>query len=129
MLHNDHDPYTVALIVPNREALREWLLKEGLPCSSDEGQRAALTLFQAEIDAFRKGGSREGLFETEWLPAAFAILGEGFTEENHLLNSSLKMVRRKIRDFYQNRIDHLYTPDGKDPFNRQNRTIIARLEE
>jgi len=129
MLHNDHDPYTVALMVPNREALREWLGVQGFPCTSDEGQRAAISLFQAEIDAFRRGGDREGLFETEWLPAAFAILGGGFTEENHLLNSSLKMVRRKIRDFYQNRIDHLYTPDGKDPFNRQNRTIIARLEE
>jgi len=129
MLHNDHDPYTVALFVPNREALRDWLSGEGLSCTSEEGQKAAITLFQAEIDDFRKGGGREGMFETEWLPAAFAILGEGFTEENHLLNSSLKMVRRKIRDFYQNRIDHLYTPEGRDPFNRRNRTIIARLED
>jgi len=129
MLHNDHDPYTVALFVPNRESLREWLRKEGLDCTSEEGQEAAIGLFQAEIDSFRGGGSRDGLFEKEWLPAAFAILGEGFTEENRLLNSSLKMVRRKVRDFYQNRLDHLFTPEGKDPLNQRNRRIISRLDE
>ena len=129
MLHNDHDPYTVALFVPNRESLREWFREEGLDCTSEEGQEAAIGLFQAEIDSFRGGGSRDGLFEKEWLPAAFAILGEGFTEENHLLNSSLKMVRRKVRDFYQNRLDHLFTPEGKDPLNQRNRRIISRLDE
>jgi long-chain acyl-CoA synthetase len=129
MLHNDHDPYTVALIVPNRDALMDWFDDSGLDFTSEEGQDAAIALFQAEIDSFRKGGSREGLFEGEWLPAAFAILGEGFTEANHLLNSSLKMVRRKITEFYQDRLDYLYTPEGRDPCNRRNRTIISRLDE
>ncbi len=129
MLHNDHDPYTVALIVPNREALRDWFLSEGLSWSSPEGQETAIKLFQAEIDSFRDGGSRDGLFEKEWLPVAFAILGEGFTETNHLLNSSLKMVRRKVRDFYQDRLDYLFTPEGKDPLNRRNRRIISRIDE
>jgi long-chain acyl-CoA synthetase len=129
MLHNDHDPYTVALIVPNRERLREWLAEKGLECESDEGQEAAIGLFQGEVDSFRKGGSREGLFETEWLPSAFAILGAPFTEENLLLNSSLKLVRRKVRDFYRDRLDYLYTPEGRDPLNQRNRRIISRLDE
>lgn len=129
VLHNDHDPYTVALIVPHRENLRDWLNKKKLSCLTEEGQEAALSFFQAEIDSFRKGGSREGMFETEWLPAAFAILGEGFSEENRMLNSTLKMVRRRITEFYQNRLDHLYSPEGKDPFDRRNRTIISRLED
>jgi long-chain acyl-CoA synthetase len=129
MLHNDHDPYTVALIVPNRENLRDWLRKEGLACDSEQGQEAVVGLFQTEIDSFRDGGSRDGLFEKEWLPAAFAVLGEGFTEENHLLNSSLKLVRRKVREFYQDRLDYLYTPEGKDPLNQRNRRIISRLDE
>jgi len=129
MLHNDHDPYTVALIVPNRDTLRSYLQKKGLSCLTEEGQEAALTVFQEAIDSFRKGGKREGLFETEWLPAAFALLGEGFTEENRMLNSTLKLVRRRVAEFYQNRLDHLYTPEGKDPFNKRNRMIVARLEE
>jgi long-chain acyl-CoA synthetase len=129
VLHNDHDPYTVALIVPHRENLRDWLRKKKFSCLTEEGQEAALSLFQAEIDSFRKGGSRQGMFETEWLPAAFAILGEGFSEENRMLNSSMKIVRRHITEFYKNRLDSLYTPEGKDPFDRRNRTIISRLED
>ncbi len=129
MLHNDHDPYTVALIVPNRGALLDRLRSRGLSCMTEEGQEEALKLFQAEIDSFKDGGAREGLFEKEWLPAAFAVLGEGFTEENQMLNSTMKMVRRKITEFYRDRIDYLYTPEGRDPFNRRNRTIMARLEE
>lgn len=129
MLHNDHDPYTVALIVPNREALRDWFQSEGLGWDSPEGQEAAIALFQAEIDSFRDGGSRDGLFEKEWLPATFAILGEGFTEANHLLNSSLKLVRRKVREFYKDRLDYLYTPEGRNPLNKRNRRIISRIDE
>lgn len=129
VLHNDHDPYTVALFVPNRENLKDWLQDQGLSCLTEEGQDGAIALFQDEIDAFRKGGEREGMFETEWLPAAFALLGEGFSEENHMLNSTLKMVRRKITEFYADRIEFLYTPEGKDPFNRRNRIIISRLED
>ena len=129
MLHNDHDPYTVALFVPNRDAVRSYLRKKGLSCLTEEGQEAALSLFQDAIDAFRKGGEREGLFETEWLPAAFAVLGDGFTEENQMLNSTMKLVRRRVAEFYRNRIEYLHTPEGKDPFDRRNRTIISRLEE
>jgi long-chain acyl-CoA synthetase len=129
MLHNDHDPYTVALIVPNREALKDHLHLKGFSCLTEEGQKAALAVFQEAIDSFRRGGEREGLFETEWLPAAFAVLGEGFTEDNRMLNSSLKLVRRRVTEFYRSRLDHLYTPEGKDPLNKRNRTIISRLEE
>jgi long-chain acyl-CoA synthetase len=129
LLHNDHDPYTVALIVPDRGNLRDWFRSRGLSCTKAEDQKAAIDVFKGEIDDFRTGGSRAGLFEQEWLPAAFALLGEGFTEENHLLNSSMKAVRRKIVEFYQNRLEYLYTPEGKDPYNRHNRTIISRLDD
>ena len=119
----------MALIVPNRERLLDWLRDQGLDHGSAEGQEAVVALFQAEIDSFKKGGSREGLFETEWLPSAFAILGAPFTEENLLLNSSLKLVRRKVRDFYRDRLDYLFTPEGRDPLNARNRRIISRLDE
>jgi long-chain acyl-CoA synthetase len=129
MLHNDHDPYTVALIVPNRESLRDWLRSQELSSTTDEGQRRVLSLFQAEIDAYREGGPNEGMFMGKWLPSAFAVLVDGFTEENRHLNSPMKMVRGRITEYYRDRLDHLYTQDGRDPFNKRNRTIISRLGE
>jgi len=129
MLYNNQSPYTVALLVPNRDALLRWLSEKNLSCRDEAGQKAVLELLQGEIDKFREGGKFEGMFPTKWLPAAIAVLGEGFTEANGLLNSTLKMVRGKIVDYYKNRIDYLFTPEAKDIKNHQNITIISRLEE
>ncbi len=127
MLYNNQSPYTVALIVPNKEVLNNYVKSQGLDFSTMEGQDAALKKIEEEIAAFKEGGKFGGMFPNRWLPAAVAVLGEGFTEQNHFMNSTLKMVRGKITAFYQNRIDYLYTPEGKDICNHQNRNIISRL--
>ena len=128
MLYNDQSPFTVALLVPNKEALLRQLASRGMSSKTREGQDAALQLLQAAFDEFREGGSREGSFPARWLPSAVAVLGEGFTEQNRFLNSTLKMVRGRITDHYRNRIDHLFTPEARDVRNPQNRTIVGRFE-
>jgi long-chain acyl-CoA synthetase len=129
MLYNNQSPYTVALLVPNREALLSRLRQHQLTCQQNEGQEAVLQLLNSELEAFRRKCQEKELFPGKWLPSAVAVLGEGFTEQNRFLNSTLKMVRGKITDFYKSRIDYLLTLEGKDFFNRQNMTIIARLDE
>jgi len=129
MLYNNQSPFTVALLVPNKEALLARLKTQGLSVKTPEGQVAALRLLEGEIGAFREGGRHAGMFPARWLPAAVAVLGEGFTEQNHLLNSTLKLVRGKIVEFYQTRIDHLFTPEAKDFAHPQNRAIVSRLDE
>ena len=127
MLYNNQSPYTVALIVPNKAALMEWMNKNGYDLQTEEGQCAAIQLIEGEINKFKPGGKFAGFFPSRWLPATFAILGEGFTEQNRLLNSTLKMVRPRIVEFYKNRIDYLYTPEGKDVCNEWNKRIIQRM--
>ncbi|MGA2533663.1 MAG: AMP-binding protein [Candidatus Aminicenantales bacterium] len=128
MLYNNQSPYTVALLVPNREAVGRWLESQGHSVRTPEGQEAALRLLEAEINAFREGGPLGGKFPGRWLPAAVAVLGEPFSDQNQLLNSMLKMVRGKIADFYRSRLDFLFTPEAKDICNLQNRTIVSRWE-
>ena len=129
MLYNNQSPYTVTLIVPARDAVLGWLSKNNLTVHTQEGQDAALKLLEREIIDFRQGGQFGGTFPDRWLPAAIGILGEGFTEQNRFLNSTMKMVRGRIAEFYRNRIDYLFTPEGKDIRNHQNRTIIKRMGE
>ena len=129
MLYNDQSPYTVALLVPNKEVLLRWLKDQGLSPETAAGQEGALRLIERQIDAFRAGGPHAGMFPARWLPSAVAILGEGFTEQNRFLNSTMKMVRSRIAEFYRNRLDHLFTPEGKDIAHAQNRTIISRLQD
>jgi long-chain acyl-CoA synthetase len=129
MLYNNQSPHTVALVVPNRDALLRWLKDRGLSARTPEGQEAALRLLESEIAAFREGGKHAGTFPPRWLPSAVAVLGEGFTEQNHFLNSTMKIVRGRIAEYYRTRLDQLYTPEAKDIVHPQNRTIISRLGE
>jgi long-chain acyl-CoA synthetase len=129
MLFNNQSPYTVALIVPNKEAVFNWLKTKNLSNKTEEGQTAVLKLLDGEINKFKKGGEFEGKFPERWLPSAVAVLGEGFTEENHFLNSTLKMVRGKITEYYKNRIDYMFSKEGKEIYNHQNINIIGRMDE
>jgi len=128
MLHNNQNPYTIGLIVPNKEALKRALKEQNLDVNSEEGQREAARLIQKEVDAYKKGGKFENQFPERWLPAAIAILDEPFSEDNKMINSTLKMVRGKIMEAYQERIDYLYSPDAKDVCNVLNLEAINRFE-
>ena len=129
MLHNNQDPFTIALIVPNKEALKSELKKQNLSIHEKEGQKKAVEIIQAQITSFKNGGEFEGQFPERWVPSAFALLGEGFTEQNHFMNSTLKMVRGKITEVYKTRIDYLFTAEGKDIYNHQNLKIVERFDE
>ena len=128
MLYNNQSPYTTALVVPAKDAVRGWLTRAGLSVKTAEGQDAVLRLLESELARHREGGELGGAFPGRWLPSAVAVLGEGFTEQNHMLNSTMKMVRGKIVEFYCTRIDYLYTPEGRSILNPHNRAIVARIE-
>ncbi len=128
MLYNNQNPYTVALVVVNKEAVLSYLKSNKLSCRTEEGRCTALNLIQNEINAFKENGKFSGMFPSRWLPSAIAVIGEAFTEQNQFLNSTMKMVRGKIAEFYKNRIEYLYTPEAKDICNDQNKTIIHRFE-
>ncbi len=129
MLYNNQSAYTVGLLVPNKDAVLGYLKHHHLSCHADEGQAAALRLLQSEIDRYREGNRSAGMFPERWLPAAIAVLGEGFNEQNRLMNSTMKIVRGRISEFYKSRIDYALTPEGKDFCNHQNKNIVKRFEE
>jgi hypothetical protein len=124
ILYNNQSPYTVALVVPNKDRLKKHLTHQYLDLSSDKGREEAIRIIQSQIDRFRKGGDLSALFPDRWLPAAFAILPEPFTEQNGMVNSTMKIVRGKIEKAYASRIDHLYTPEGKNPVNEENKKAL-----
>lgn len=129
MLFNEQSPYTVALVVPNKDSLLRYLRERGLNPKTDAGQNAALKLLEQEIARYRPGGEFAGMFPERWLPSAVAVLGEAFTEQNKFLNSTLKMVRGKITNFYGDRLEYMFAGEGKDICNHQNKTIMKRMWE
>jgi long-chain acyl-CoA synthetase len=120
MLYNNQNPYTVGLFVPNIPEIKRQLEKLGIEYNSEAGYQKTLELIRQEVDQYKKGGKYENMFPERWLPACIGILPEAFTEQNHMLNSTMKMVRGKITENYGSMISFLYTPDAKNIVNQQN---------
>lgn len=116
ILHNNQDPFTSALIVVNIEALKRYVhrKKPNSDWNSDEARQLALNKLQRELNEYRKGGKYEGMFPERWLPSAVAIITEPFTEQNGLVNSTMKIIRAKVEERYADKIETLYQPGGKE---------------
>ena len=120
MLYNNQSAYTTAVIVPNRDQLIRNLKEQGLSLETEDGRKAALLKLESELNKYKKGGEFEGMFPERWLPSCFAVLAEPFTEQNQMINSTMKMVRGKIEKAYADRIAYMYTAEGKQLLNQQN---------
>ncbi|MGM0613153.1 MAG: AMP-dependent synthetase/ligase, partial [Bacteroidota bacterium] len=126
MLYNNQSPYTVALLVPNREALVRWLSnKHEIKPDDSRAVDLAIEKLQKELEPFYKGGDKENLFPQRWMPGAVAILNEGFNEENKLLNSTMKLVRSKVIEKYKGRLQGLFSPKSKSIYHPANREAMA----
>ena len=122
ILHNNQNPYTIAIVVPNKENLRRAVAE----CEGDKAARAA-EILDAEIRKYRTGGEFGEEFPDRWLPAALAIVDESFTEQNGLVNSTMKVVRNKVEAHFKARIDYAYTTEGKLLLNEKNLDSLSKL--
>ena len=120
VLYNNQSPHTVVLIVPNKTALYDAAKQKGFDPETREGKIEMLHIIQGEADSYRPGGKHGGMFPEKWLPAAFVIADEPFTEQNGMLNSTSKMVRRNVEKHYADRIEYAMTAEGKVLENEKN---------
>ena len=126
IIYNNQSPFTGAIVVPNRDALRRELDARDIR----EGRAAAAAdILGAEIDRYRAGGPYAGEFPERWLPAGLAIVDEPFTEQNGLINSTMKIVRNKVEEYFRDRIDYLYTPEGRELRNDKNLASLRKMVE
>lgn len=106
MLHNNQNPFTIAVIVADP--------------TLKSSKREQIELIQAEIEKYRGKGIYAGMFPERWLPTTFILAKEPFSEQNKMINSTLKMVRSKVEEKYKDQIVAAYTTEGKDIFNKFN---------
>ena len=125
IIHNNQNPFTGAIVVPNAEALRRELDQRKV--AGEERPVAAARILAAEIDKYRAGGIYAGEFPERWLPAGLAIVDEAFTEQNGLVNSTMKIVRSKVEEHFRNRLEYLYSAEGKPVENPENLVSLKKL--
>lgn len=111
ILYNNQSPYTIVVIDPDKEALKE---------AAGDDKEKQLDLIQADVDSYRPGGKHAGVFPEKWLPAAIVVCGEHWTNQNELVNSTNKVVRGKVEKHFADRIKYAFTPEGKQLYNPEN---------
>ena len=130
VLHNNQNAYTVALVVPSRDNIWAWMRKFNKSIESDQDLTAVLNQIKLEIGEFKTGGKNEQMFPQRWLPTAIGILPEAFSEENKLINTTLKVVRSRVEEYFQSELNYLYSAEGKEISNAHNvdnlRTFLTR---
>jgi len=128
MLYNNQNAYTSGMIVPNISAINREVEKRGQKPETVEGLVEALKIIQDEIDTYKSGGKFAESFPERWLPATIAVLPEAFTEKNHLLNSTMKMVRGKITEYFADELEFMYTPEAKNIINQRNIDALKKWQ-
>ncbi len=122
MIYNDHQKYTTALITLNKKAVEEMINKEGI-----KTYEALNKQLKNEMLLFSKQKEFQGKFPGKWIPSNFQIIAEAFSEDNQMINSTLKMVRHKITETYQNRLDLMYGAKAQDKAQLENIKVLQGL--
>ncbi len=106
MICGDNRPYNVALVVPDRDAVRKWAAETGVQVPEAElaGSPPVRDLIGREIDACA------GDFRKCERIRRFGLIDQDFTQENGLLTPTLKLRRREAASRLRREIDGLYEP-------------------
>ena len=121
MAYNEQCKFTSILITLNGTAVKAAAEQQGLK-SSDDDLDKIIKMIREDVTAFAKHPDYSSI-PAQWQPASFAIIPGVFDENNGLVNSTLKLVRHKVRDFYRSRIDEIYS-DNSNQGNREALRVI-----
>jgi long-chain acyl-CoA synthetase len=126
MAYNEQCKFTSALITLNIEELKAALTGQKLSAAADEELDRIINLIRDDLTAFAKQADYSGI-PAQWRPSSFAIIPGVFDESNGLVNSTLKLVRHKVREYYRARIDEIYQSGSADPCTAGNREALRKI--
>lgn len=124
MAYNDQCKFTSALITLNTDALKDALLQHGE--TEEPTMETVIDLVKSDLCAF-KHHAEYGKIPAQWCPSSFAIIPFAFDENNGLINSTLKLVRHKVREYYHSRIEEIYASGIADPHIEGNRQALRDM--
>ncbi len=122
MIYNDHKKYTTAIVTLDVPNIKKIISQKQITEASVlmEEIKKSLYQFKSEPDFINK-------FPEKWIPSVFRIVAEPFTEENKMINSTMKMVRYKIVEAYKEDIEEMYESKSGNIVTSKNEEIIKKL--
>jgi len=122
MAYNDHKKFTTALITLNKNNVEGWIKKNKI-----DNTDKVLDKIREELLLFKQQKDYKNLFPEKWIPANFQIIEEAFSEENKMINSTMKMVRFAILNACQERIDLMYGPNAQQNSTEKNQQVLKEM--
>jgi long-chain acyl-CoA synthetase len=124
VLYNDHRKYTTAIVTIDEARLKSWI--------KDNNETSAENVLEIITNSFMKFTSDfnyKDVFPKQWIPNIFAIAAEPFSEKNGMVNSTMKIMRFKVLANYKERIEGMYTAEGKNLNRQENLKFIKSIME
>ena len=104
MAYNEQSKTTTALITVASELLKSRAENKGL--------KTAEELLEEVEASFFKFKEKSHDIPSQWIPSTFAVIEEAFSEKDQLINSTMKLVRHKVVEFYKERIELMYSDEA-----------------
>ena len=121
MVYNDMKPFTVAVVVIADEKVRRLISQQNLD------KESLLFAIEEDLQKFTMHEAYKGQFPEMWIPRAFVLASEPFTEQNLMINSTLKMVRHKVLEAYKQPVEAVYRSEGSKNQSSHNLKVIESL--
>lgn len=107
MVHGEHRPFNVAVVVPDRATFEKWAEKNEARLGDSLADTPAVReVLETEI---RKRGDELRAYE---VPKRILVVDEDFTTDNGMLTPTMKLKRRNVLKRYGAELDALYLQDG-----------------
>lgn len=117
MIYNDHKKFTTAIATLDIPKVKEFIKERHI---ADE--EVLVKEIKRSFYKFKNEKDYANKFPEKWIPAVFRIVLEPFSEENKMINSTMKMVRYKIVEAYNQDIKEMYE-------NGRSATVCPKNEE
>ncbi len=124
MIYNDHKKYTTALLTLNKPLIKNRLARGEWGSAGELAQE-----LKKEMLLFTKQPEFLDKFPTKWIPSNFQIVEEEFSEENQMINSTLKMVRHRITETYKDKLELMYGTEAQQKSKASNLAALESLFE
>ncbi|NMC67359.1 MAG: AMP-binding protein [Spirochaetales bacterium] len=122
MIYNDHKKFTTSLITLNVDKLKSFLKQREI-----NEPNKILDIIYNDFQKYSNDSSFKDKFPKKWQPSTFMIVEEPFSEANHMINSTMKMVRYKITENYREKLEYMYKSEGMKYNNEENKKVLERL--
>jgi len=126
MAYNEQCRFTSVLVTLNTDSLKSLIKEKGISAKDDSALDLIIDLVKEDLLSFASNPDY-AFIPPQWKPASFAIIPEAFDESSGLINSTMKLVRHKVREHYADRIKEIYATGSADPHTAGNRAALRAI--